>query len=122
MKQISFLIFTVFLSFNLHAQNWTIIPSGTTNDLTSCSYGSASHVYITGSQTILKSTNGGLSFSQLSVAFLPPTSEISSCFFTSEDTGFVVLGDMNSFGFIYKTTNGGNTWTPVPDSVTSPVH
>jgi len=122
MKQISIFILTLCLSVNLQAQNWAIIPSGSTDDLTSCSYGSPSHVYITGSQTIIKSTNGGLSFSPLSVAFLPANSSINSCFFTSQDTGFVVLEDMNGLGFIYKTTNGGNAWTSVLSSTPFPIN
>ncbi len=115
-QQISLLILIAIFSFNSKAQNWSLIPSGTTDDLNACSYGSSTHVYITGSASILKSINGGLSFSSLSVSFLPLGSYLNSCFFTSQDTGFVVGEDMNGLGFIFKTTNGGSSWVSVLSS------
>jgi len=121
MKKISILVMLVSVSILSNAQNWALIPSGTSAFLSGCSYGSATHIYITGDgPTLLKSTNSGTSFSPLSTSFIPFGYLPSSCFFTSQDTGFVVGGDQNGLdGFIYKTTNGGSSWTSVLSSAPS---
>lgn len=60
--------------------------------------------------TIIKTINGGLNWSQLNSG---TNYFLTSLFFTSENTGFVVSGSFNFYpvrGAILKTTNGGLNW------------
>jgi hypothetical protein len=115
----NFLIFIYLLAISnfANSQSWSIVNSGTTNWLNGCSFGNSSVVYITGiGPTLLKSTNGGTSFYSISTSFVPSNDDISVCCFTTPDTGYVGGGYFQSFptgGFVYKTTDGGVTWTSV---------
>lgn len=113
MKTFTVTFFFLLTLCQTQAQNWMQVASGSFDYLSSVSYGSASHVYVVGSSpSLLKSTNAGNSFSALSTSFLGPNMTLSACFFTSQDTGFVAGSDSSS-GIIFKTTNGGNSWTQV---------
>lgn len=106
-------IFLLLVIFQVKGQNWLQVPSGTFDYLSGVSYGSSSHVYIVGDGPgLLKSTNSGNSFGTLSTAFLGSNMYLNSICFTSQDTGFVAGADSTA-GIIFKTVNGGNTWTQV---------
>lgn len=114
MKKVIILTLFSFIIIMCKAQNWTQVPSGTINYLSSCSFGSSTHVYVVGNgPDLLKSTDAGNTFSSLSTSFLSLNQFLNACFFTSADTGFVVGGDGNSNGLIFKTSNGGSSWINV---------
>lgn len=94
--------------------NWTEINTGYSFILTNISFpgnqdsiGYAVGMSSTnnGNGIILKTTNGGSSWSQISSGTLPG---LEAMYFTSVDTGYIG-GWQNYFA---KTTNGGLTWTP----------
>jgi photosystem II stability/assembly factor-like uncharacterized protein len=107
----SLLLFSV-LSFS--QSNWTEINTGYSFILTNISFpgnqdsiGYAVGMSSTynGNGIILKTTNGGSTWSQISTGTLPG---LEAMYFTSVDTGYIG-GWQNYFA---KTTNGGLTWTP----------
>lgn len=111
----AFIFFSCSLCSFCNAQTFTILPSSTQHFFTSVTFADLNTAYITGNgPDILKSTNGGNSFADLNVSFLPANSKLSSSAFINADTGFVAGGIISSTsqsGFIYKTTDGGNSWT-----------
>ena len=126
MKKLIFSLFAFILfTVSAYAQGWTVIPSASVCTFSSCSFGSNSTVYVVGSWgsdtcIIEKSTNAGLSFVHLDASFLPAGSVLKSVCFTSADTGCIAGGIYSATGtpafgngFIYRTTNGGASWTPV---------
>ena len=60
---------------------------------------------------ILLTTNGGASWQQQNFTSVDNFTDVS---FTSTSTGYAVGIDRLIRGTIYKTTNGGNSWFPVP--------
>ncbi len=110
----SFILITNLLTSTISAQTFTILPSSTQHFFTSVTFADINTAFITGNgPDILRSTNGGNSFSDLNVSFLPANSKLSSSAFMNADTGFVAGGIITSTtqsGFIYKTTDGGNSW------------
>ena len=121
-----FICFTLKFPFLSSAQTISIIPTNTSDQLTSCMYASTTTAYITGEgPNLMKSTNGGNSFMALSTAFLPVNSKLSSCYFVSADTGFIAGGTLNGSnyeGFVYKTSDGGNTWAPMVSGLPSMIN
>lgn len=126
MKKFTFSLFiAALLAGSATAQSWTVIPSASAVSFRSCSFGSASTAYTVGnfgvdSSTIEKTTNAGISFFHLSTSFLPAGAMLQSTCFTSADTGYIAGGLYSASatpafgnGFIYRTTNGGVTWTAV---------
>ena len=106
------LLFLSILSFG--QSNWTEINTGYSFILTNISFpgnqdsiGYAVGMSSTynGNGIILKTTNGGTTWSQISTGTIPG---LEAMYFTSVDTGYVG-GWQNYFA---KTTNGGLTWTP----------
>ena len=62
--------------------------------------------YISGDRVILKTTNGGNNWEQLS----PPSIWLNAVSFPSDNETGYVAGESGSSGRIYKTTNGGANW------------
>ncbi len=125
MRKIIFMLLSgISLACTSNAQ-WTTVTTGTISTFMACSFGNPSTVYVAGgmgtdSATIMKSTNAGVSFYHLNASFIPAGQCIFSCWFTSMDTGFVAGGDPSpagTTGFIYKTVNGGTSWTSVVSGV-----
>src|SRR6185295_7446155 len=87
---------------------WSPQTSGTTNELNSVYFNSATNGVAVGNQVILKTIDGGSSWALTS---LPVT--FNSVHFANANTGLAV-GNA-----IYKTTDGGNTWTQRSKSITA---
>ena len=62
--------------------------------------------------TIIKTTDGGISWSQ---KFIPGPPNLRSVSFPDSQTGYVAGFDEMAFTKILKTTNGGENWTVVGD-------
>ena len=77
---------------------------------------------ICGNPGIIKTTNGGASWS--SIDLTPYCDRLVDCYFFSPDSGFVVggIGDpVNSRGIILFTGDGGNTWQEKYRTTNSPL-
>ncbi|MFA5781696.1 MAG: YCF48-related protein, partial [Bacteroidales bacterium] len=86
--------------------NWTELTTGTTDDITSIHFPSATVGYATLSYSdkLLKTINGGTSWSQINIDQLR---EVNHVYFTDISTGYLACGNST----ILKTSNGGNSWT-----------
>jgi photosystem II stability/assembly factor-like uncharacterized protein len=86
--------------------DWTVQPSGRGNYLTDVDFVSPSTGWAVGGHAILKTTNGGRSWTdQSSNGPIEPQADAAVDFVDSR-TGWVVGGNQ-----ILKTTDGGSTWT-----------
>lgn len=97
-------------------------------NLYSVSFGDNNTLYTTGtgldSSTILKSTDAGISFTHLSTSFLPAGHLTGELFFLNADTGYITscitTGSAPwtySAGTIYRTVNGGISWSAVVSGI-----
>ncbi|MEI6576150.1 MAG: T9SS type A sorting domain-containing protein [Bacteroidota bacterium] len=109
----SLLIIVLFLPLSLFAQGWQLFNTGFNYILTDISFpGNQSQIgYAVGESStyngtgiILKTTNGGDTWTQLSTGSIPG---LETCCFLDVNTGFVG-GWQNYYA---KTTDGGLTWT-----------
>jgi photosystem II stability/assembly factor-like uncharacterized protein len=89
--------------------NWVTISSGVTNNLNSVCLVNNNIGYIAGSGVILKTTDGGITWTSKTV-----TGKLNSISFTDENNGTAV-GDN---GVILRTTDGGDTWVQQQINVT----
>jgi photosystem II stability/assembly factor-like uncharacterized protein len=129
MKSIVLSLFAA-ISFNAaFGQGWSTVFTTTSAYFNTCSIASPSIVYAAGSgmgdsARVLKSVNGGLSFYHLDGSFIPSGQKPFSSAFTTADTGCLGGGPYGSSapgsGFIYRTTNGGASWTAVVTGAPSP--
>lgn len=112
----------VVLCFNAGAQSsyWQGVPSGTTKNLVSVSFGSPRVGYISGAGgTLLRSLDGGISWSSLAYSGLgisPTTPDIIHLNFNSAATGYAIVSSIANpvyKGSLYKTTDSGRTWASV---------
>jgi len=88
----------------LHAQQWHMLNSPTSDNLYAVHFVSQTTGWAGGSNgTIMKTTDGGSSWTMQT---LPTTSTVLDIEFTSSNTGFLCCGN----GKIFKTTNGGDDW------------
>jgi photosystem II stability/assembly factor-like uncharacterized protein len=120
MKKILFLInLIVFPNFCTNAQSgWSKLISETNNELESVYFINTDIGYAAGGKAILKTTNGGTSWTTLN----NPDSSLSffsgykSIYFINADTGYVGFTQWNMSDMYYsgseiqKTTDGGITW------------
>ena len=110
---------------SIHAQTWNPISSGTNLSLNSVSFGSDLVGYIgANDSTLLKTTDGGLTWNihptqglQFS-SFLPDIIQVD---FKNELEGFAMVGQQQYNGYMFKTIDGGSTWTPEQVSMCSPI-
>jgi len=80
---------------------WNYLTSGTTNGLKGVWFTSSTNGFAVGDQIILKTTNGGTSWTSQSFTGV----YFSDVCFTNLTTGYAL-----SYQKIYKTTDGGTTW------------
>ena len=100
--------------FTFAQTTWHEIESGTSKDLFAICFPSNSVGYIGGSDSLLlKTTDGGLTWNPINFTGInfPGTPNFNKLQFLTEDLGYASVGE---FQGIYKTTNGGNTWSSVP--------
>lgn len=121
----SMLLIGISLTPHVSSAQWTKITSGSSNDLFSVDFPSTAVGYAVGmSSTVLKSVDTGKTWTPLSVP-------CTNCWFwetrfSGKDTG-ILVGETNpgtnpnGTGVIFKTTNGGATWTDVLTDAATPV-
>jgi photosystem II stability/assembly factor-like uncharacterized protein len=96
---------------NVNWSPWSIVNSPVTQDLKSVCLWST-YGWICGNNgTLLKSTDMGESWNQISIGM---SQNLNSIYFASDTTGFLV-GDL---GLLLKTTNGGLNWNPQTAGIT----
>jgi photosystem II stability/assembly factor-like uncharacterized protein len=113
--RIIFLNLFLIVSFEMHSQ-WTPVNVGTTNDVYAVDYLDPSNIFMVGDDGLIKSTNGGVSWTTYplidnfsnpilgslfyDIHFFDPNNGVAS--------GFIATGNSE---VIYKTSNGGLNWT-----------
>lgn len=117
MKKSLFLSVLVFfqLIINAEAQNWTLVPSPTTNNL----YGVASRdsntwIAVGDIGTIIRSTNGGSSWTSVSS---PAADALRAVSFNGNIGIAVGIG-----GLVLRTTDGGLNWIKETKPTTKPLY
>lgn len=115
MKQIFFLIIVTISSFNLFGQ-WTTLNSGTTQYLNAIYFINSDTGFIGGNAgiittTLLKTTDGGLSWNSPSISTV---NSIRSICFPSSQIGFLTT---NSASESFKTIDGGENWTSINTAI-----
>ena len=115
MKKLYFIIITSFCSLNIFGQ-WTQINSGTTQGLNALYFLDSDNGFIGGnagitSTTLLKTTDGGLSWNSPNISTV---NSIRSIQFTNTTNGFLSTS-APSEGF--KTIDGGNNWTAINTAI-----
>ncbi len=94
------------------ASIWTEVPSGTTQNITAIEYQSASRFWFTtAAGAIFKRQTDG-SFAQVKTPSGVPLNDIE---FSSGQIGFAV----GNGGQVLRSTDGGNTWNPIPPQFAS---
>ena len=91
---------------------WELVPSGTTGDIWAIDYASTSVVWIGASNgDVCRSLDGGLTFTLCATL---PTDGVFGLAAISDQVAVAVTGpSTGAAGQIYRTTNGGTTWTSV---------
>jgi photosystem II stability/assembly factor-like uncharacterized protein len=128
MKKTLTLLLCLVLSITASAQNyWSKVPSGTSKKLLSISFPSSTVGYISGEDSLLlKTTNGGKTWTPVSFTGLTfPISgkDIVNIRFVSPNVGYAVVSDAINHvyqGSVFKTVNGGTTWSPVQQGNLAP--
>jgi photosystem II stability/assembly factor-like uncharacterized protein len=99
---------------------WSKVTSGTQKRLLSVSFGSSAIGYISGADSVLlKTTDGGISWSSISHTGMQLTlaaRDIVHVNFINATVGYAVVSSFQYptyAGQLYKTTDGGSTWTGV---------
>jgi hypothetical protein len=99
--------------------NWTVLTSLESSYGVRSVFANESAIFVlTMGGTILKSTNLGSSWTEISVNKPLPTQDIppSNYAFTMATVGSTLFAGTNGNG-IYKSTDGGNTWTAINDGL-----
>lgn len=92
---------------------WTTSTSGTTQLLNAMSFVDSSNGWIGGeNRTLLKTTNGGSTWSVSSVSGLETNETINDIAFRDKSNG--ILAGLN--GTLLQTSDGGTTWTSISSS------
>lgn len=119
MKNLVFIFAIATVNFGLYAQNWYQVPSGTTNKLNVITFASSSVGYIgADSAVILKTTNGGATWTALNHTGITPSTwgaHVMDLEFVNENEGYATV----SAGGAYKTLDGGLTWARTENPNTS---
>lgn len=90
-------------------QDWTQLNSGVTRALLSVFFTDIQTGYAVGGNLLLKTTDGGNTWA--SGAIGGATDIFNSIYFINTDTGYVAGSNTNSEARIFKTTDGGASWT-----------
>jgi len=99
--------------------SWVEQNSGVTKDLQKIYFRSQNLGYIaTVEGSVLKTTDGGSVWTEYIFSNLVPSISFNLCdaiFFTDDNTGFVIAGQVKSF-YLFKTIDGGTNWS-IKDSL-----
>lgn len=91
---------------------WVNLNSGITKNLYGVQFLDANNGFVCGdSGAVLKTANGGSSWTAINIPTTFPVRQIS---FVNSTTGYAAVGDPSNYtssGGIFSTTNGGVTWT-----------
>jgi photosystem II stability/assembly factor-like uncharacterized protein len=105
MKKIALFVSMMTMALWGNAQSWTQQTSGVNSLLSDVCFVNDSTGWIATTGMVLKTTNGGTSWSQITNGINAVT-ELKSIFFVSENIGWAV----GTGGVILNTTNGGQSW------------
>jgi len=101
-------------STSVLAQDWFQIETGTDKKLNTIEFPTANVGYIGGNDSLLlKSTDYGETWNPVNysgVTFFPGSEHILNLKFVTNNIGFMTVGPYNG---MYKTTDGGSTWTQI---------
>jgi len=90
--------------------NWIVLNMNTSYNLTSLTFVNGNIGYCTGGEGVFKSSDQGNSWQTV----LDSNFNLSECYFLNENTGYVCGGDGPHPDKIFKTSNGGTTWSSIP--------
>jgi photosystem II stability/assembly factor-like uncharacterized protein len=113
---------------------WGGQGSGSTNALTDVYFTDENHGWAVGySRTLLRTTNGGNAW-VTGNSGIGTSQDLLSVYFTDTLNGIAISCDLNSYynsslphyyskgSYIYKTTNGGTSWSTQSNKVFSPLY
>ena len=116
-------LFAMLVATTLTAQQqpyWNMVPSGTTKKLLSISFGDTATGYIGGMDSLmLKTIDGGLTWHPVPLTGISMgvgENDVVDVDFLSATTGYITITNHNFpylLGSVYKTVNGGSSWTLV---------
>jgi photosystem II stability/assembly factor-like uncharacterized protein len=115
-RTILILLLVVLNNSNLLSQTgWIEINTGFQRIITDVYFVSPNTGWAVGDSIIIKSTNGGLSWTRQDYNYLNIRTTLNSVRFINENTGFVAGGHHSGFydfyyQYIFKTTDGGASW------------
>jgi photosystem II stability/assembly factor-like uncharacterized protein len=99
------LLTSCFLSI---AQSWHQQSSGSSEDLKAVFFLNQNTGWIVGDNyTILKTTDGGVTWATVSISTLPFPVKFVDVFFTDANNGCIIAEN----GLVYYTTDGGSSWS-----------
>ncbi|MBK8550150.1 MAG: hypothetical protein IPL53_03475 [Ignavibacteria bacterium] len=101
--------------------SWTTYDMGVTGDFQGISMINENTGYASGtSNRFMKTTNGGVNWFAKTSPSPVATSQLYTCEFIDENTGWVFVNFSTvSGGNVFKTTNGGDNWTQYTTGATS---
>ncbi len=88
---------------------WNVLASGVSSALSNMHFLNENTGYVSGSATLLKTTNSGMNWSSLSAPFVN-FENLRDIHFTDDNTGIAV----SDAGRILRTTNAGANWVLIP--------
>lgn len=113
-KTLLFLSFTVLFSLQSYSQVfWDEIPTGVSVQLSSVSNINGQIAWSCGQQgTVIRTTNNGYNWQNASVVGIPNTTILINIYAIDANTA-ITAGYVGANTFVYRTTDGGLTWTQV---------
>ena len=99
--------------------DWTVISTGSCNDLHSVDFLDANTGFAVGDfGTLCKTADGGATWT---ISSLSGEDNFVSAFFIDSNVGYVIDNIYNYwYGNVLKTTDGGTNWISVPPSTATP--
>lgn len=114
MKKIIYILIILFFScYSGISQYWEEQTSGVTVQLTSVSPISPTNIWVCGySGTVLRTTNGGTNWSNVSGGGIPNTVSLVNIWGIDANTA-LVAGYLGSDTWVWRTSNAGANWVQV---------
>ncbi|NOY94788.1 MAG: T9SS type A sorting domain-containing protein [Chlorobi bacterium] len=97
--------------------NWENIDVPVSSSLSSLDFTDVDTGFIIGGPFSYKTTDGGLSWQEMTFQYTSP----SDIFMIDGQTGFVSRYNSTEGGGVFKTIDGGNTWTLYTGSISEPL-